>query len=249
MAQLRLRAIVLRRIPYSETSWILHVFTREEGAMSLLARGARRPSSPLAGTLEPLGLSELEVAAKPGRDLQTLSQAVAMDPRSRLRRDLAASAVGLVCAETVLRLAREPGEHRGIFDALESALSDLDSRGYLPAILWRFLARFSEEMGWAMAIEHCAQCGGLHIPTEPVLSLAHGGFLCRDCGIRSHEPPLPMRMADALRASCGSAAPTDSTWSRIDSQWLEDLWFDHLVRHSQQRPRMDSRLFLSEVRP
>jgi DNA repair protein RecO (recombination protein O) len=249
MAQLRLRAIVLRRIPYSETSWILHVFTREEGAMSLLARGARRPASPLAGTLEPLGLSELEVAAKPGRDLQTLSQAVALDPRSGLRKNLAASAAGLVCAETVLRLAREPGEHLGVFAALETALSDLDRDGYRPAILWRFLARFSEEMGWAMAIEHCAQCGQSDVPHEPVLSLAQGGFLCRDCGIRSHEPPLDSRLADALRASAADAPSDQAPWTASDCQTLEDIWFDHLMRHSQQRPRMDSRLFLSEVRP
>jgi DNA repair protein RecO (recombination protein O) len=249
MAQLRLRAIVLRRIPYSETSWILHVFTREEGSMSLLARGARRSTSPLAGTLEPLGLSELEVAAKPGRDLQTLSQAISLDPRTGLRKDLAASAAGLVCAETVLRLAREPGEHRGVFDALETAISDLDRRGYLPAILWRFLSRFSEEMGWAMAVEHCAQCGSGEIPLQPVLSLSHGGFLCHDCGIRSHEPPLSIPMAKALRDSCGTAEPAAGGLGGPECLALEDTWFEHLMRHSQQRPRLDSRQFLAEVRP
>src|ERR1035437_5274295 len=114
MAMLRVRAVITRRIPYGDTSWILHVFSREEGALSLMARGARRPKSPLAGALEPLGLSELEIMVKPGRDLQTLSPASALETRDGLRTALAAGAAAMVCAETVLRLVRAPGEHRGV---------------------------------------------------------------------------------------------------------------------------------------
>lgn len=246
---MRLRAVILRRIPYGDTSWILHVFSREEGAMGLMARGARRPKSPLAGALEPLGLSELEVAARPGRDLQTLSQASALDSRDGLRSDLAAGAAAMVCAETVLRLAREPGEHGGVFSALEDAISRLDRCGYAPGPLWRFLGRFSEEMGWALAVNHCAQCGSDAIPPSPVLSLPHGGFLCRPCGSRSPDPPLPERIREGIR-SAASGAPFDpESWTRAECDSMEDLWFEHLFRHAQTRPRLETRRFLSEVRP
>ena len=249
LATLRLRAVILRRIPYGDTSWILHVFSREEGAMGLMARGARRPKSPLAGALEPLGLSELEVMAKPGRDLQTLSQATALDSRDGLRTDLAAGAAAMVCVETVLRLVREPGEHRGVFNALEDAISCLDRSGYGHAPLWRFLGRFSDEMGWAMAVDHCAQCGSEEIPPAPVLSLQQGGFLCRACGTRSHEAPLPERIAGALRSAAGATPFDTEPWSRPECEAMEDLWFEHLLRHAQSRPRLETRQFLSEVRP
>jgi DNA repair protein RecO (recombination protein O) len=249
MATLRLRAVVLRRIPYGDSSWILHVFSREEGSVGLMARGARRPKSPLAGALEPLGLSELEVVAKPGRDLQTLSQAWALDSRDGLRADLAASATAMVCAETVLRLVREPGEHRGVFAALEEAISCLDRSGYAPTPLWRFLGRFSEEMGWALAVDHCAQCGSEEIPPAPVLSLPHGGFLCLACGVRSHEHPLAERVCAALRSAATGAPFAAGSWSKGECDTLEDLWFEHLLRHAQANPRMETRRFLSEVRP
>ncbi|HXP91291.1 MAG TPA: DNA repair protein RecO [Fibrobacteria bacterium] len=249
MATLRLRAVVLRRIPYGDTSWILHVFSREQGSVGLMARGARRPKSPFAGALEPLGLSELEVVAKPGRDLQTLSQASALDSRDGLRADLAASAAAMVCAETVLRLVREPGEHPGVFAALEEAISGLDRSGYAPAPLWRFLGRFSEEMGWALAVDHCAQCGSEEIPPTPVLSLPQGGFLCRSCGPRSHEHPLPLRVCGALRAAACGVPFDQEPWTRAECDGLEDLWFEHLLRHAQSRPRLETRQFLSEVRP
>ena len=91
------RAVILRRIPFGDTSWILHAFTADEGAVSLMARGARRPGSPMAGAVEPLGLSEIVVSVKPGRDLQTLSQATAVSQREGLRRDLAATAGAMLC--------------------------------------------------------------------------------------------------------------------------------------------------------
>ncbi len=240
------RAVILRRIPFGDTSWILHAFSAEEGAISLMARGARRTGSPLAGAVEPLGLSEMVISMKPGRDLQTLSQATALEQRDGLRRDLVATAGAMVCAEIVLRLAREPGAHPGVFGILEDALFGFDQGGFCPPILWRFLARFCEEMGWALAVDHCAHCGTEDLAPNPVLSLSFGGFLCRACGTLSHEPHLPVDFAVALRQSRAGA---QGRWSRQESERIEEIWFEHLFRHSQTRPKLESRPFLSEVRP
>lgn len=246
MGTLQTRAVILRRIPYGDTSWILHTFSADQGALSLMARGARRPGSPLAGTLEPLALSEMVVSVKPGRDLQTLTQAIPLQQREGLRRDLVATAGAMVCAELVLRLSREPGDHPGIFAALEEALGAFDERGFQAPILWRFLARFCEEMGWALAVDHCARCGEENLPDDPVLSLPHGGFLCRACGPLSHEPHLPPAFARALRECPGLAT---GAWTRREAERIEEIWFEHLFRHSQTRPRLETRQFLSEVRP
>lgn len=240
------RAVILRRIPFGDTSWILHTFSAEHGALSLMARGARRAGSPLAGTLEPLALSEMVVSVKPGRDLQTLSQAIPVQQREGLRRDLVATAGAMVCAELVLRLSREPGDHPGVFAALEDALGNFDRHGFQAPILWRFLARFCEEMGWALAVDHCAHCGSQELAPDPVLSLPHGGFLCPTCGTLSHEPHLPPLFARALR---DSPLGTRGNWTRSESERIEEIWFEHLFRHSQTRPRMESRQLLSEVRP
>lgn len=51
---------VLHARPYRETSLLLEVFSRDHGRVALLARGARRPQSPLRGVLmafQPLELS------------------------------------------------------------------------------------------------------------------------------------------------------------------------------------------------
>ena len=238
--------MILRRIPYGDTSWILHTFASDQGALSLMARGARRPGSPFTGALEPLSLAEVVVSVKPGRDLQTLVQAAPLESREGLRTDLVATAGAMVCAELVLRLARENSVHLELFEPLQEAMRDLDRLGFLPSLLWRFLARFCDAMGWALAVEHCAQCGSPDIPLDPVLSLPHGGFLCRSCGRLSHEPHLPPGLARALRESPSLAT---GEWTRPECECIEEIWFEHLFRHSQTRPKLESRQFLSEVRP
>ena len=88
MATVRTSAVVLRRIPFGETSWIVHALTESDGAMGMMARGARRKGSPLASGVEPLTLSELVVAVKPGRELQNLTQASPLESHPGLALDL-----------------------------------------------------------------------------------------------------------------------------------------------------------------
>ncbi len=54
-------AISLRSRPWRENDALVDVFTLELGKLSLLVRGARRPSSKMAAHLEPLTLLELMV--------------------------------------------------------------------------------------------------------------------------------------------------------------------------------------------
>src|SRR3982750_1254339 len=53
MTSLKDCGFLLRKIPYSESSFILKVFTREHGLVSFMAKGAKRQNSRLHGLLEP----------------------------------------------------------------------------------------------------------------------------------------------------------------------------------------------------
>ncbi|MYK99745.1 MAG: DNA repair protein RecO, partial [Gemmatimonadetes bacterium] len=47
-------AIVLNRIPLGDTSLLVTVYARAFGKVKLVARGARRPKSRMASSLQPL---------------------------------------------------------------------------------------------------------------------------------------------------------------------------------------------------
>ena len=47
-------AIVLKRIPYSDTSLICRLFTKDRGKVTILAKGAWRPKKYTGALLEPI---------------------------------------------------------------------------------------------------------------------------------------------------------------------------------------------------
>ena len=59
MNQLVTEAIVLKRLNYGEADRIVTVLTPEQGKLSLVARGVRRPKSKLAGGIELFSISSL----------------------------------------------------------------------------------------------------------------------------------------------------------------------------------------------
>ena len=71
---LRTEAVVLRSIPYSETSQIATLFTREKGKLSVMAKGSRRPKSRFGSTLQVFSVVQAVVYYRATRTLHTLSE-------------------------------------------------------------------------------------------------------------------------------------------------------------------------------
>jgi len=66
------QAYVLHSYPYSETSLVVDVFSRDHGRVPLLARGARRPRSALRGLL--MAFQPLELGWFGGGEVKTLAK-------------------------------------------------------------------------------------------------------------------------------------------------------------------------------
>jgi hypothetical protein len=52
-----------------------------------------------------------------------------------------------------------------------------------------------------------------------------------------------------MRRAASGAPFDEDPWTRSECDAMEDIWFDHLLRHAQAKPRLETRQFLSEVRP
>ena len=88
-------AILINRTRLTETSLIVHWCSREHGLIKTVAKGARRPGSPLAGRLDLFYEAEIEYTPAKKGDLHTLREISVTDYRHGLqasyRRVLAAS--------------------------------------------------------------------------------------------------------------------------------------------------------------
>lgn len=225
----------------------MHALTETDGAMGMLARGARRPGSPLASGVEPLTLSELVVSVRPGRELQNLTQAAALEPHANLGLDFERHATAQACAEAAARFLREGGPAPGVFTLLRDTLAAVDGGAPCAPALWRFLAGFAEELGWGLALDHCARCGSPEVAASRSISTEAGGFLCRGCARSSHEAPVEAEVAALLRGA-GSRSGTLPAWSPRDADTVEDVLYGHLCRHAGIRPRLEARALLREAR-
>src|SRR2546428_7756816 len=77
MALVTASAVVLRTYPYSETSKIVRLATRDLGVQSAIAKGVLRPRSRFAAGLELLSEGMAQLYHRETRELQTLA---AFDP-------------------------------------------------------------------------------------------------------------------------------------------------------------------------
>lgn len=118
------KALVLREVNYKETDKILTVLTREDGKMTVSARGCRRKNSPLAAASQLLCWSEMTLYQHGGR--WGLKEAQPERMFLGVRRDILAFALGCYFAETTELLALEGVEQPGLLSLILNSLHVLE---------------------------------------------------------------------------------------------------------------------------
>lgn len=119
-------AYILLNRPYSETSWIVEVFSREYGRLALMAKGARRLKSKQKGVLMPFQPTLLSWSGK--GEIPTLTSAEIdqeeFDFESQeIRGD--ALVCGFYCNELLVNLLHRHDPHKRLFDNYHSTIMQL----------------------------------------------------------------------------------------------------------------------------
>lgn len=190
------RGIVLRHRPRGECDRLVTIFSREEGPRTLLARGAQRMGSPLAGRAEPL--TEIEYLVKAAKGFPLLTEVREREPFLRAKTVAAARARSLVVIELLGRLYPEGRRDETGYDLARACLASLDrhaddpARGDL-ALVW-YKLNLLEHEGVALRPFVCGGCGAHHPATALT---AAGELLCPGCLGRRGGTPLS-RAADLL---------------------------------------------------
>ena len=97
--------IVLSSMPVGEADRRLLVLTKELGKISLFARGARRPTSPLVSATRPFAFGRFFLYS--GRDSYTLNRAEITEHFETVVMDVEASAYGMYFLELAGRFSQE----------------------------------------------------------------------------------------------------------------------------------------------
>ena len=248
------RALLLKRSPYGETSLVVQVLTREHGLVSMLARGAYRPTSRFFAVLDLFDTLELEWRPRRTSDLALLVSGDRRILRRQIPRDLEAYRAALAALEAGLFAARPGVADHELFDLLESTLDRLDAapRGAdLELIV--FDLRFLASQGLAPALEACASCGRpAPVPHDPhektAFSAERGGRLCRPCALAARAEgarvgllPAQVLVAAALMGREGASALADRGLESLRAA-VRDFVERFLEYHLERRPKARRRL-------
>ena len=182
MALTRSEGIVLKTHALGDTSRIVVVFTREQGLVRLVAKGARKPPSRFGFALEPLSRAHYIYYRKPDRDLHLLSQAETIDPIGSRLADLQRLAHAQAALELIDRLVWGAEPHPELFDLLRATVEAAAQAplAALPAVTLAFELQVASLLGYRPRLDVCANCG-LDISPRRLFSPAFGGLLCNRC--------------------------------------------------------------------
>ncbi|MDZ4253831.1 MAG: DNA repair protein RecO [Sulfuritalea sp.] len=142
-------AYVLHLHPYSETSLVVDVFTREHGRVPLLARGARRPRSAMRGLL--MSFQPLELGWFGGGEVKTLARAEWLGGMPLLGGRCLL--LGYYLNELLLKMLPREDAHAALFDAYAAALYALAAGGADAPELRRFEKTLLKELGYGLTLD------------------------------------------------------------------------------------------------
>lgn len=198
---LTVQGLVLRVTAYNDTDALLTLLTRDQGKITVKARGLRRKNSPLVAPCQLLTYGTFTLFEY--RDMYTINEASALEMFQHLRRDLCKLSLGTYFAQVVEVISQEDVPSPELLTLVLNslyALSKLDvSETQVKAA---FELRCACMAGYMPDLFGCHRCGA---PAPDRFDISQGRLECAECrdtistGIRM---PVTIGMLDAMRHIC-----------------------------------------------
>jgi DNA repair protein RecO (recombination protein O) len=192
----RVRAIVLRHADWGEADRLVTLYTREQGKLRAVAKGARKVTSRKAGHLEPFTHVKLQLAR--GRSLFIVTQADTVEAYLSLRETLVMTGTASYVVELLDRFVYEDeGANPTLFRLLAETLKRL-ADGEDPWLAVRYYEmRLLDFLGFRPQLFECANCSREIRAEDQFFSFSLGGVICPRCG--RGLPNLTSISVDALK--------------------------------------------------
>lgn len=173
----KFEGIVLKSRSYGESNKIVTLMTREAGKIAAMARGAKKPTSRLAGVTQTFMHGMYIVSRTTG--MGTLQQGEHLSSMRHIQTDIMATAYASYIVELVDRLVEEGRPEPFAFEVLLQSLRAIEEE-YDPEAIALFVDwKMLPYAGVQPILHQCASCGA--VEGEFAFSFSQGGFLCHGC--------------------------------------------------------------------
>ena len=155
---IRVHAVVLRHADWGEADRLVTLYSREQGKLRALAKGARKITSRKAGHLEPFTQVKLQLAR--GRDLYIVTQADTIEAYLPLRENLILTGNASYVVELLDRFVYEDeGPNPTLFRLLADTLKRLADHDDTWLAVRYYEMRLLDFLGFRPQLFECANCG------------------------------------------------------------------------------------------
>ena len=143
------KAIFLHRIPYSESSLIVTLYTFNNGLQKMLFQGGKKKSA----VLFPLAIGEITYYSRPESTLGKLTAFETSFPLQSITSNPFKSIIVFFLAEIIQNCLRTDEKETNIFRFLEDVILSLESSDDIANFPVQFLIDFAEQLGIQPHIE------------------------------------------------------------------------------------------------
>lgn len=245
MTLIKTEALILRTIPFQETSSIVKMFTREQGKISVIAKGARRLKSNLRGYLEPLCYVETIYYYKNTREIQTLSKVDLIQAFLSDAPDIDSNAYGLALLETIDKIIHDHQHDDEIFSIAVDILKHMDLRPDTCQLLFaKFLLIIADILGYQINTNNCYRCK--RSLSTAIYSPGSGQLICDDCN-HYETSGYKLKTNDLLFLSTSLSNHISDFPQPENPGGLIKILSSYLAHHLDYSLNLKSLLLLSEL--
>ena len=198
---LTIQGLVLRVTPYKDNDALLTVLTRDQGKLTLKARGLRRKTSPLIAPCQLLAYGEFTVFEY--RGFCTINEAHSIELFQQLRKDLSKLSLGTYFAQAAEVLSQEDMPNPELLSLVLNCLYSLsklnaDER-QVKAV---FELRSACIAGYAPDLSGCHRCAAVQPDRFDISEGRLECSACRDPSSAGIRMPVSAGALDAMRYIC-----------------------------------------------
>ena len=173
------KGVVIRLTKYSESDRILTLFTKENGKIQAIAKGARKTKSNLIGSTDIFCYSDFLLYK--GKKLHTVNQADIIDSFYPLREDIYKLSYATYILELIEYSVADGEPNDLLFELLIKTLQVLsDIAEDYNKLLLAFQLKYISFIGYRPQLSLCVECGS-ELTRSIKFNIIQGGTICEKC--------------------------------------------------------------------
>ena len=174
-------AIILSSTPYSNTSLICNLFTKEYGRLSIISKGARTLKNPNRAILQPLHFIDLHYYYKPKRNIQLLKEASVNKHFFNIKDNYTKMMYSYNILDIINQVCKIENPNEIIFRLIKSVLLNIDICKDTEIDLYYsfFQLQLLRYLGVQPLIDMCATCNNQL--DEAIYDESIGQLVCKKC--------------------------------------------------------------------